>query len=189
MSRYRTLLSLGAVVLTVGVASLIATGAIRRAPASHHAISRTLATPSPSLYPLLPIPPYPTPPACATDELQLVGVFTDCAVPATNGTASYCSISGNTLTDVLHLQGKTHGYLLYLTIAGYHHSGVTYVDASVLVREYTTGALWQATPGGVVSVSGVAGQSGSVKAALAYVGGEPAPPTVGLDISGAWRCG
>jgi hypothetical protein len=37
MSRYRTLLSLGAVVLVVGLASLIATGAIRRAPPSPRA--------------------------------------------------------------------------------------------------------------------------------------------------------
>ena len=107
---------------------------------------------------------------------------------ATTGTASYCSISGGTLRDVLHLQGRTHGYLLYLTIVGYQRSGMTYVDAGILVREYTTGALWQSPRGGIISVSGRDGRSGSVKADLAYVGGDPAPPTVGLDISGAWNC-
>jgi hypothetical protein len=186
MSRYRTLLSLGAVVLVVGLASLIATGAIRRPPPQPRATPTVLATPSP--FPLLPIPPLPTPPSCTTDQLELVGVFNDCAVAAANGTASYCSVSGSTLRDVLHLQGKTHGYLLYLTIVGYHGSGVTYVVASVLVREYVTGALWQSMSGGIIRVTGVDGRSGSVKADLSYVGGEPTPPTVGLNISGAWRC-
>jgi hypothetical protein len=185
MSRYRTMLSLGAVVLVVGLASLIATGAVRRAP-QPRATPTALATPSP--FPLLPIPALPTPPSCATYQLKLVGVFNDCAASAANGTASYCSVSGSTLRDVLHLQGKTHGYLLYLTIVSYHGSGVTYVDASVLVREYVTGALWQSMTGGIITVTGVDGRSGSVKADLAYVGGEPTPPTVGLNVSGGWRC-
>jgi hypothetical protein len=186
MNRYRTLLSLGAVILVVGLASLIATGALRRAPPPPRAIPTVLATPS--AFPLLPIPPLPTPPLCTTDQLELVGVFNDCAGVAANGTASYCSVSGSTLRDVLHLQGKTHGYLLYLTIVGYHGSGVTYVDTSVLVREYVTGALWQSMSGGIIRVTGVDGRSGSVKADLAYVGGEPTPPTVGLNVSGGWRC-
>ena len=186
MSRYRTLLSLGAVVLVVGVASLIATGAIRRAMPAPRATPTILVTPSP--FPPLPIPPFPTPPSCTTDQLELVGVFNDCAVVAANGTASYCSVSGGTLRDVLHVQGKAHGYLLYLTIVGYHGSGVTYVDASILVREYVTGALWQSITGGIIRVTGADGRSGSVKADLAYVGGEPTPPTVGLNVSGTWSC-
>jgi hypothetical protein len=187
MSRYRTLLSLGAVVLAVGLASLIATGAIRRAPPPPRGTPTILATPSP--YPILPIPPLPTAPSCTTDQLELVGVFNDCAGVAASGTASYCSVSGTTLRDVLHVQAKAHGYLLYLTIVGYHGSGVTYVGASVLVREYVTGALWQSMSGGIIRVTGVDGRSGSVKADLSYVGGEPTPPTIGLSISGAWGCG
>ena len=182
MSRYRTLLSLGALVLVVGLASLIVTGAVRRAPPPR-AASTVPATPSP--FPLLPIPPFPTPPSCTTDQLELVGVFNDCAGSAASGN---CSVSGSTLRDVLYVQGKTHGYLLYLTIVGYHGPGVTYVDVSVLVRESVTGALWQSTSGGIIRVTGVDGRSGSVKAELAYVGGEPTPPTVGLDVSGGWRC-
>jgi hypothetical protein len=186
MSRYRTLLSLGAVILVVAVASLIATGALRRAPAAPRATPTLLVTPSP--FPVLPIPPFPTPPSCTTNQLELVGVFNECAVGATKGTASYCSVSGTTLSDVLHLQGKTHGYLLYLTIVGYRGSGVTYVNASVLVREYVTGALWQSTKGGIIRVTGADGRSGTVKADLAYSGGAPTPPTVGLNVSGTWGC-
>ena len=99
-----------------------------------------------------------------------------------------CVDGATVFGDVLHLQGKTHGYLLYLTIVGYHGSGVTYVDASVLVREYVTGALWQSMSGGIIRVTGVDGRSGSVKADLAYVGGDPTPPTVGLNVTGGWRC-
>jgi hypothetical protein len=69
----------------------------------------------------------------------------------------------------------------------YHGPGVTYLGASVLVREYVTGALWQSTSG-IVRVVGADGRSGFVKAELAYVGGEATPPTIGLDISGAWSC-
>jgi hypothetical protein len=97
-------------------------------------------------------------------------------------------VSGSSLTDVLYLHGKTHDYLLYLGVIGYHGSGVTYVDASVAVREEVTGALWHSMPGGIIRVTGADGRSGSVKADLSYVGGEPTPPTVGLNISGAWRC-
>jgi hypothetical protein len=187
MSRYRTLLSLGVVVLVVGLASLVATGAIRSAPPPPRATPTILATLSP--FTPLPIPPFPTAPSCTTDQLELVGVFNDCAGVAASGTDSYCSVSGTILRDVLHVQGKAHGYLLYLTIDGYHGSGVSYVDARVLVREYVTGALWQSMSGGIIRVTGVDGRSGSVNADLLYVGGGPTPPTIGLNISGAWRCG
>jgi hypothetical protein len=68
---------------------------------------------------------------------------------ATNDT-SYCSVSGSTLSDVLHLHGTTHDYLLYLSVIGYHGSGVTYVGVTVAVREYVTGTLWRSMPGGIV---------------------------------------
>jgi hypothetical protein len=59
MSRYRTLLSLGAVVLVVGLASLIATGAIRRAPPSPRA--------TPTVAPR-PVPPFVTPSPVASGK-------------------------------------------------------------------------------------------------------------------------
>jgi hypothetical protein len=188
MSRYRTLLSLGAVVLSVGMASLIATGAIRRAPPPPQ-LATPIVMPSPSR-----LSPLPTPPSCATDQLELVGFFNDCALNAANNTPD-CSVSGDTLSDVLHLHGKTHDYLLYLDVTGYHGPG-TYANSTVsvmvsepvMVRRYATGALWRSIPGVVFRVSGADGRTGTVKAALSYVGGEPFPPTVGLNISGPWRC-
>lgn len=183
MSRYRTLLSLGAVVLVVGLASLIATGAIRRAPPS----PRATPTVTPS-----PVPPLPTPPSCTTDQLELVGVFNDCGVPVV--TTSACEAGGNFFDVVVQLHGvgggTPHDYLLYLSIGAGYHGPATYANSTVsaMVREYATGALWRSTSGVVLRVSGSDGRSGFVKAALAYVGGEPTPPTIGLNISGAWRC-
>jgi hypothetical protein len=84
--------------------------------------------------------------------------------------------------------GTPHDYLLYLHIIGYHGSGVVYVGVNVGLREYSTGALWQSLAGGVAMVTGLDSRSGTVKADLAYVGGEPTPPTVGLNVSGTWRC-
>ena len=191
MSRHRTLLSLGAVVLVVGTASLIATGAFRGLPAPPRATPTVLATSSP--FPLLPIPPFPTPPSCTTDQLEIVGVFNDCADESSNGT-SYCSLSGNAFDLVVELYGSAghtpHDYLLYLSIGhGYDGPG-TYANSTVsaMVREYATGALWRSISGVVLRVSGADGRSGFVTAALAYAGGEPTPPTVGLNISGPWRC-
>jgi hypothetical protein len=135
----------------------------RRPPPSPHA-TPTVATPT--------VAATPSPPTCMANQLELVGVFNDRAMNAANDT-SYCSVSGGTLSDVLHLHGKTHDCLLYLSVIGYHGSGVTYVGVTVAVREYVTGALWHSMPGGIVRVTGVDGRSGSVKAALAYVGGEP----------------
>ena len=183
MSRYSTLLlSLGVVVLLVGLASLVATGAIGRAPA----LPRATATATS----VAPVTPAPAPPSCQVNELALAGVFNDCAVPVATTTSWSCAAGTLVFDAVIRFHGTEHDYLLYLHIGnGYHGSG-TYANSTVSVdlREYATGAFWQSIPGVVLRVSGSDGRSGSVKAALAYLGGEPTPPTVGLNISGAWRC-
>jgi hypothetical protein len=186
MSRYRTLLSLGAFVVVVGVASLVATGALNRARPSPRATATVLTTPSP--IPSLPIPPLPTPPSCTTDQLELAGVFNDCAVPVAK--TSHCGAGNHVFLAVFQFHGTGHDYLLYLDIGpGFHGPGIySNSTVSVAIREYATGALWQSIPGVVLRVSGSDGRSGTVKAALSYVGGEPTPPTVGLNISGPWRC-
>ena len=188
MSRHRTLLSLGGVVLVIALASLIATGAIRPAPPPPQVTSPTVTRlPSPS-----PVPPLPTPPSCTTDQLELVGVFNDCAVPVVNSSA--CQVSANFFEVVVQLHGvgggTPHDYVLYLRISHGYHGPATYASTGVSaeVRENATGALWRALSGVVLRVSGSDGRSGDVKAALAYVGGEPTPPTIGLNIAGAWRC-
>jgi hypothetical protein len=178
VNRYRTLLSLGGVVLVVGLASLAATGAIGRAPP----LPRATATVS------APIIPAPAPPSCNVNQLALAGVFNDCAVSV--ATTTSCAAGSDVFDAVIRFHGTGHDYLLYLHIGnGYHGTG-TYANSTVSVdlREFATGAFWQSIPGVVLRVSGSDGRSGAVKAALAYAGGEPTPPTVGLNISGAWRC-
>lgn len=170
----------------VGLASLIATGAIRRAPPAP-VVATPTGAPSPSA-----VPPLPTPPSCTTDQLELVGVFNDCAVPVVNSSA--CQVSRNFFEVVVQLHGvgggTPHNYVLYIRISAGYHGPATYAGSTVSaeVRENATGALWRALSGVVLRVSGADGRSGFVKAALAYVGGEPTPPTIGLNISGAWRC-
>lgn len=182
MSRYRTLLSLGVVVLLVGLASLLATGAIGRAPPLPRATAAATATPTAS------ITPAPAPPSCNVDQLALAGVFNDCAAPVATSTS--CAAGSNTFEAVIRFHGTGHDYLLYLHISNGYHGAGTYANSTVSVdlREYVTGAFWQSIPGVVLTVSGSDGRSGVVKAALTYVGGEPTPPTIGLNISGAWRC-
>jgi hypothetical protein len=252
MNRYRTLLALGAVVLLVGVASLVATGALRRTPPTPtpapltHApilcapfggcdILERFVDGSQAILPLRlmsytdaevrceydlehhsnliyctaiqddarsttvglafgrrPPSPSPTPPSCTADQLELVGVFNDCGAPVVNTSA--CEVRGNALDVVVQLHGvgggTPHDYLLYLHIGSGYHGPDTYANSNVsaMVREYVTGALWQSLPGVVLRVSGADGRSGTVKAALSYVGGESTPPAVGLNISGPWRC-
>lgn len=85
--------------------------------------------------------------------------------------------------------GTPHDYVLYLSIGSGYHGPGRYANSagSAMIREAATGALWRSTAV-VIGVSGTDGRSGTVIAALSYVGGEPTPPTVGLNISGAWRC-
>jgi hypothetical protein len=248
MSRYRTLLSLGAVVLLVGVASLVATGAIGRAPPIPIVGAPSVCAPfggcdllerfadgSQATLPLRfigytdaevrceydlehrpnliyctairhnahnltvglafgrpPPSPSPTPPSCTADQLELVGVFNDCGAPVANTSA--CEVRGTAFDVVVQLHGvgggTPHDYLLYLHVGSGYHGPDTYANSTVtaMVREYVTGALWQSIPGVVLRVSGPDGRSGMVKAVLSYVAGAPTPPTVGLSISGPWRC-
>ena len=141
------------------------------------------------------------PPSCSAGQLQLSGIFNDCAVNAPNLT-QYCTVSGSTLDDVLTLRGTTHQYLLYLSIDGaYRGAGDYYLapwssgsglgvndgKAKVAVREYQTGAFWQSVSG-TLHVSGNDGRSGDVAVNLTFVGGEPTPPVTALGILGRWAC-
>jgi hypothetical protein len=52
-------------------------------------------------------PLFAPPPSCKTDQLELVGVFDDCAVSAVNGSAPHCSVLACTVTDTLSMPSSS----------------------------------------------------------------------------------
>ncbi len=143
--------------------------------------------------------PAAQPPACSGAQLQLQGSFNECVANARPVTQS-CLVSGNSLDDLLILQGAHHVYRLYLSIdGGYKGSGdyslapwssglgVNEGKARVAVRESQTGAYWQSVSG-TLHVSGNNGQSGDLAVNLTFVGGEPTPLVTSLGILGPWTC-
>lgn len=188
MTRSRTLLTLGGVVVVIGVVMLIATGGITRiSPAPP--IAR--ASPSPS----------PTVPVCPEPHIKLTGAFEDPCV-TTDATPQACSPAhGTSLDTVITLRGSSHRYLLYIAIDGIYRGPGAYKlapwfqsslgtkdgTAKVAFREYATGAFWQSVSG-TLTVIGSDGRFGTVSATLTFVGGEPTPPTVLLNAAGSWSC-
>jgi hypothetical protein len=145
------------------------------------------------------VAPAAQPPACSGAQLQLQGAFNECAVNARAVTQS-CTVSGNSLDDLLVLQGAHHRYLLYLSIDGAYRGGGDYYltpwssgldvhdgKAKVAVREYQTGAFWQSVSG-TLHVSSNDGRSGDLAVNLTFVGGEPTPVVTSLGILGPWTC-
>jgi hypothetical protein len=182
-NRSRAALLLGAVVVLGGVASFL--GA--------EVFGRTGQTPVPSQspHPIATAQQTPLPSPITACRLTLVGGYNDCAVEVANPT-TYCSVSNGSLDDMLQLHGNARDYWLYLHVAsGYHGAGVynTGAGAKVAVRDYLNGAFWLSVPGGVLNVTGKDGSSGTVKADLGFLQGEPTPQIFRLSISGEWRCG
>jgi hypothetical protein len=183
MNRSKATLLLGAVVVLVGLASFL--GAEVFGHTGH------TPTPSQSAHPIATARQTPLPSPITACRIMLAGGYNDCAVEVANP-ASNCSLSNGSLDDVLQLHGNARDYWLYLHVgSGYHGTGVynTGAGAKVAVREYLKGAFWLSVPGGVLSVTGKDGLSGTLKADLGFVQGEPTPHIFRLSVSGDWRCG
>jgi hypothetical protein len=183
MNRSKATLLLGAVVVVVGLASFL----------TAEILGRTGHTPirSQPPHPIASARQTPLPSPISVCQLALTGGYEDCAVQVANP-ASYCSVSNGSLDDALQLHGNANDYWLYLHVSsGYHGQGVYNIGAGakVALREYLKGAFWLSVPGGVLSVTGNEGSSGTMKADLGFVQGEPTPHIFRLGISGAWRCG
>jgi hypothetical protein len=146
------------------------------------------------------------PNSCRPGEIRLSGVFTGCAFDSGPETGfgvhppplCVTPAPGPNYSIFMHLRDATRDYLLYVQVVGRYHGPGTYQlgtrprktvhsldqDASVAVREFTTGALWLSTAGVIRVDQG--GGSGTVKANL-----QPSAPTSGgrgLRIEGPWRC-
>ncbi len=194
---------LAAVAAALSLGVLVAIGIWLSRP--HPAVTQPLAqatptqttTPMPSPTPL----PTPTPaPVPCNAGLQLTGAYNDCAQSLSNQSQP-CQVSTNSLFMVTHLHGSQHDYLLYIQVGNRTSPlpGVyvlpspqtppfsnTNATPTVAVREYETGAFWQAIAG-TIHV-GQSGASGQVFADLKYQGGLPTQPAVDLKIAGSWSC-
>jgi hypothetical protein len=139
----------------------------------------------------------PTAPFGCAGSLQLHGAFNDCA-RAVSSAPLACTVSGDSLNLVTRLHGSQHDYLLYIGIArqsppepltGVYGlqavGGTDIVGPRVAIREFASGAYWQATAGSLTVLD--SSPSGFVVADLTYEGGAPTP-AANLRISGAWSC-
>jgi hypothetical protein len=179
----------GFVVVFAGV-SWFVTGAIglHAAPPTHsHPLG---VTPGPT----------PTPLDCPSSEIELFGVFNECAKAAPDATST-CSVSGHILEAVLRLAGSDQAFLLYIELDGAyagpgkydlppwpHGLGTKDDVPKVAVRQYTTGAFWQSVAG-VLTVTGSDGRSGIVSAVLeASIGNNSVVPGPPLSVAGRWSC-
>ena len=179
MSRSRALLLLSAFVVALGVALVVVTGGIGRIPPpTVHPSASPSARPSPS-------PTVAILPACTADQLQLLGAFNECA--STVPSASTCTAAASKFAAVVRLHGSHRDFLLYLGVSTYSGTG-TYDagrGATVAIREYPTGALWESTYLTLTVDSD--GRSGQVAAGFFFQPGvtNPLPP---LQLSGPWSC-
>jgi hypothetical protein len=64
--------------------------------------------------------------------------------------------------------------------------GADMVDPRVAIREFASGAYWQATAGSLTVYD--SSPSGFVVADLTYQGGATTTPATNLKISGTWSC-
>ncbi|MGH2866446.1 MAG: hypothetical protein ACRDNK_02615 [Solirubrobacteraceae bacterium] len=109
-------------------------------------------------------------------------------------------MSSRSIYVVIRLHGAKHDFLLYVGVDGGSNplpgfyglpdlkSPVTSnnIDPEVAVREYSTGAFWQATASSLAVYD--SSPSGFVVADLKYQGGAPSPPPSDLKIVGNWAC-
>jgi hypothetical protein len=182
--RPKSFLLLAGFVVVFGMAAWVVTGGAgtRVVPLSHnHPPPRASGafTPGP-----------PTPPACKSDQLQLVGSFNDCA--SIDSASSNCKVSPPAFNTLFKLLGPSQDFLLYLIVPdGYSGAGEYSLDtgaAEVDVREYPTGALWQSVAG-ILTVTGSDGRSGTVSATLeTSPGNDSVVPAASLTVNGPWIC-
>lgn len=177
--RPKLLAWLAAFVVVFGTVSWLVTSGIGR-----HETPVTHSHPPPALA------PGPTPTVCASDQLQLVGSFNDCA--SIDSAASHCQVSSPAFNMLFKLRGSSQDFLVYLIVddgySGAREYRLDTGDAQVAVREYPMGALWQSVAG-ILTVTGSDGRSGTVSATLetSPIGG-PVVPAASLAVNGRWSC-
>jgi hypothetical protein len=181
--RGAVLLWLAGFVVVFGGASWIVTGGISRdtPPAlESHTIT---SSPMPTLG--------PTPPFCASFQLELNGAFSDCtSIDRTS--VDNCAVSTHAFYAVFKLRGTRHDFLLRLNIPFTYPEPGDYNlangGAEVDVSDDATGEYWTSASG-VLTTTASDDRSGSVSAVLeASAGNNSVVPGPTLRVDGPWRC-
>jgi hypothetical protein len=190
-SRPKLLVSLGGFVVVFGVVAWLVTGGANRVTPPSHGHPPTFSpgpTPTPSTSV---VGPTSVPLGCMFGQIQLVGAFSACtSIDRTSYTV--CDVTPHTFNVVFELLGRSHDFLLYLSIpVRYPEPGdysLTNGGAEVDVREYATGGFWQSVSG-VLTTTSTDGRSGTVSAILeAAAGNSTVLPGATLRVDGPWSC-
>lgn len=205
--RLRAAASLAGFVVAFGIVSWYVTGGTGPHATPSSPGPPSTATPGPTPIPL----------ACAANELELVGAFSECLANVASPLAA-CSVSRHILEAVLLVAHGDTDALLYIEINGPFDGARTYdlgpwrhplgtnndppkialaQDGTsellqrvngIPVEQYGTDTFWQSIAG-AVTVTGSDGRRGTISAILEMSAGHnrTAPGTT-LTVTGTWRC-
>ncbi len=189
--RPKLLVWLGGFVVVFGVVAWLVTGGANRVTPPSHGHPPTL-TPGPTPMPSTSaLGPTSVPLGCMVSQIQLVGAFSACtSIDRTS--RAVCEVSPYTFNGVFKLLGRSHDFLLYLSIpARYPEPGdysLANGGAEVGVHEDATGGFWQSVSG-VLTTTGLDGRSGTVSAVLeAAASNDTVLPGATLRVDGPWSC-
>ncbi len=186
-SRSKLILWLAGFVVVFSAVSWLVTGGIRVAPSTHGHPATALPGAT------------PTPLDCGSSELEVVGVFNECAKAAPDKT-SICSRNGQVLDALLRFAGNSQVFGLDIEIDGAfagpgsydlppwpHGLGTRDNVAKVAVEEYSADTSWQSVAG-VLTVTSGDGRSGTVNAVFQASNATAAVPGPTLSVIGPWSC-
>lgn len=155
------------------------------------------APPTRSHPPTAPSGAPPTPWDCTSNELEVDGIYNECAMPIASDTST-CVVYGPMLDQVLRFAGDNQAFALEIQIDGTYAGPGTYdlpswphalgtQDGVPKVAMFAIGVFWQSVAG-VVTVTSADGRSGDVNAILQTSNGTTVVPGPTLNVIGPWRC-
>jgi|ERR1022692_347033 hypothetical protein len=139
----------------------------------------------------------PTPWDCTSNELEVDGIYNECAMPIPSDTST-CDVHGHMLDQVLRFGGDNQAFALEIQIDGAYDGpdqydlpswpyGLGTQDGVPKVAMFATGVFWQSVEG-VLIVTGTDGRSGTVNATLQTSNGTTVVPGPTINVIGPWRC-
>jgi hypothetical protein len=185
-SRYKLVAWLAGFVVVFGAVSWLITSGIafRGAP------------PARSHPPTAPMGAPPTPWDCTSNQLEVDGIYNECATPA-SGKTSTCDVYGKMLDEVLRFTGDNQAFALEIQIDGTYDGPGTYdlppsrpLSTSPDVPKvamFATGVFWQSIDG-VLTITGSDGRSGTVNAWLQTSNGTTIVLGPTINVIGPWNC-